>query len=234
MKELINRLLEAGKLDAETAKQLTDEATQIDGKLKSARDESIDRRNKLKEVKSELDDTKTKYTTVLEQLGLDADEDIDMNDIAEKARGKTQADAQKDVQIKRLEKELEKVTSERDGFKTENLNNKRKVALSKAMQKHEWIDSEIVEAHFAGKIEVTEDGVYMKDGQTLEDGIAKFAADKPHLIKAQGQGGSGYEDSKGGKVVNPWSKETRNLTEQGRLFRENPVLAQQLKTQAGA
>ncbi|NGP45977.1 DUF4355 domain-containing protein [Bacillaceae bacterium SIJ1] len=34
-------------------------------------------------------------------------------------------------------------------------------------------------------------------------------------------------------TYNPWKKETRNLTEQGRILRENPELAQKLKTQAG-
>src|SRR5690606_36019732 len=34
-------------------------------------------------------------------------------------------------------------------------------------------------------------------------------------------------------IKNPWSKEHFNLTEQGRIIRENPELAAQLKSQAG-
>lgn len=44
-------------------------------------------------------------------------------------------------------------------------------------------------------------------------------------------GGAG---SKGGSgQVNPWKKETFNLTEQGRITRDNPELAKQLKAAAG-
>jgi DNA repair exonuclease SbcCD ATPase subunit len=35
------------------------------------------------------------------------------------------------------------------------------------------------------------------------------------------------------KNSNPWSKDTLNLTEQGRIFKENPALAAQLKSEAG-
>jgi hypothetical protein len=35
-------------------------------------------------------------------------------------------------------------------------------------------------------------------------------------------------------VVNPWKKETLNLTEQARLLREDPELAKQMKAAAGA
>lgn len=40
------------------------------------------------------------------------------------------------------------------------------------------------------------------------------------------------EQSAGG-IKNPWSKEHFNLTEQGRILRENPELAEQLKMQVG-
>lgn len=36
----------------------------------------------------------------------------------------------------------------------------------------------------------------------------------------------------GGPATNPWVRETRNLTEQARITRENPALAQQLKDAA--
>ncbi len=50
-------------------------------------------------------------------------------------------------------------------------------------------------------------------------------------LKGGAPGGGG---SKGGNgQVNPWKKETINLTEQGRILRENPDLAKQLKVAAG-
>ncbi len=39
--------------------------------------------------------------------------------------------------------------------------------------------------------------------------------------------------SKGNGQINPWKKETFNLTEQGKILRENPELAKQLKVAAG-
>lgn len=39
--------------------------------------------------------------------------------------------------------------------------------------------------------------------------------------------------SKGGSIVNPWKKETENLTQQAQIYRENPELARQLMAQAG-
>lgn len=38
---------------------------------------------------------------------------------------------------------------------------------------------------------------------------------------------------KGGAFANPWAKETFNLTEQGRLFKENPAQAKELAAAAG-
>lgn len=49
-------------------------------------------------------------------------------------------------------------------------------------------------------------------------------------LKGNPPGGGG--SSKGGGQVNPWKQETFNLTEQGRILRENPELAAQLKVAA--
>ncbi|GIQ70753.1 hypothetical protein DUZ99_02045 [Xylanibacillus composti] len=43
----------------------------------------------------------------------------------------------------------------------------------------------------------------------------------------------GGDKGNGSGIVNPWKQETFNLTEQGRLLREKPELAKQLKTAAG-
>lgn len=44
-------------------------------------------------------------------------------------------------------------------------------------------------------------------------------------------GGVGNFGRKGKQIINPWKKETFNLTEQARILRENPTLAQQLKNE---
>lgn len=52
--------------------------------------------------------------------------------------------------------------------------------------------------------------------------------------RATGGGANGSGRGSGGAVKNPWKKETFNLTEQGRLIRENPDLAQRLRAEANA
>jgi predicted RNase H-like nuclease (RuvC/YqgF family) len=89
------------------------------------------------------------------------------------------------------------------------------------------------------KVEVDEQG-NIKAG--LEDQIKSLRESKAFLFvqkQADPQGklkgmnpADGREPSKGG-IKNPWSKEYFNLTEQGRILRENPELAEQLKAQAG-
>jgi hypothetical protein len=46
-------------------------------------------------------------------------------------------------------------------------------------------------------------------------------------------GGAPGSSSTRTKNVNPWAKDTFNLTEQGRIFKENPALAAQFKAEAG-
>jgi len=89
------------------------------------------------------------------------------------------------------------------------------------------------------KVEVDEQG-NIKSG--LEDQLKTLRESKAFLFvqkQADTQGkfkgmnpADGREPSKGG-IKNPWSKEYFNLTEQGRILRENPELAEQLKAQAG-
>ena len=55
-------------------------------------------------------------------------------------------------------------------------------------------------------------------------------------FEATGTTGSGSTGAKTNMapIKNPWKKETFNLTEQGRIFKENPELAQRLKKEASA
>lgn len=48
-----------------------------------------------------------------------------------------------------------------------------------------------------------------------------------------GGGGNANAGGKGGAGVNPWKAETKNITEQGRIIKENPSLAAQFKKAAG-
>lgn len=77
-----------------------------------------------------------------------------------------------------------------------------------------------------------------KDGQTGESAVRQFLSTdfgKKFLknLSCGGGAGNGTNGTNGQQVVNPWKKETLNLTEQARLLREHPELAQQMKASAG-
>lgn len=66
----------------------------------------------------------------------------------------------------------------------------------------------------------------------LDEQLASLKKDKPFLFKQEQQGG--YEPAGGGNPTkNPFAKDSFNLTEQGKLFRENPEQARALAAAAG-
>ena len=67
----------------------------------------------------------------------------------------------------------------------------------------------------------------------MDDIINPMKASSPHLFKAAP--GADYTPAGGGNPsgTNPWKKETFNLTEQGRIYKENPTQARQLAAAAG-
>ena len=73
-----------------------------------------------------------------------------------------------------------------------------------------------------------------KDGKVagLEEQVKSLQETKPFLFKNEGEGS--YKPQNGGKPSsNPFAKETFNLTEQGKLLRENPAQAKELAAAAG-
>lgn len=66
----------------------------------------------------------------------------------------------------------------------------------------------------------------------IEDVVKPLRESSPHLFKGQ----AGYSPAGGTAptAANPWAKETFNLTEQGRIFKENPAQARQMAAAAGA
>ncbi len=74
-----------------------------------------------------------------------------------------------------------------------------------------------------------------KDGKPIgiDDVLKPIKEASPHLFKAQN--GGGYVPAGGGNppAGNPFAKDSWNMTEQGKLFRENPDQARQLAAAAG-
>lgn len=69
----------------------------------------------------------------------------------------------------------------------------------------------------------------------LDEQINPLKQSKPFLFKEIKSKGGNYDPAggAGGNTVNPFKKETFSLTEQGKLFKENPALAKSLAQEAG-
>ena len=78
--------------------------------------------------------------------------------------------------------------------------------------------------------------VLADDGKVagLEDQLKAIKESKGFLFKTEPQG-QGYAPAggSGAGTANPFARDTFNLTEQGRLFRENPTQAKELAAAAG-
>lgn len=76
--------------------------------------------------------------------------------------------------------------------------------------------------------------VYGEDGKVagLSEQVKTLKKEKPFLFKMEKA--QGYNPNAGSEPkVNPFKKDSINLTEQGRLFRENPEEARRLASEAG-
>lgn len=77
--------------------------------------------------------------------------------------------------------------------------------------------------------------IFDKEGNPvgIDDVMKPLKESSPHLFKVDT--GAGYKPAGGGNppVTNPFAKDTYNLTEQGKLFKEHPEQAKQLAAAAG-
>ena len=74
-----------------------------------------------------------------------------------------------------------------------------------------------------------------KDGNPIgvDDLLKPMKESSPHLFKAEK---GGYNPTAGGGpsgATNPWMKDSYNLTEQGRIYRQDPAQARELAAAAG-
>jgi len=177
----VKELLESGSISQEVANALN---TEIQTELKSLRDESASWRVKYKELESTYNEVNSSKTNLEEQL-----KTLDAKIVKAKEDGKKELVTE--LEKERLEKD-ELVTKLNDleattkGLKLEN-------AINTALNGYEVIDKDLISLSLKQSLEVKEDGVVFSDGKSLDDGIKSYFDEKPHLLKASGQGGSGNE-----------------------------------------
>lgn len=92
----------------------------------------------------------------------------------------------------------------------------------------------VFEVNDEGKV-VTRDGVGVTPGIDATVWLTEMQQKRPHWwgpTQGGGAGGSGRNQG-GGSGVNPWSHDGWNMTEQAKIYRENPQRAEQMAKSAG-
>lgn len=161
------------------------------------------------------------------ELGFDSVAEMDAALQAAKDR-----EANEQTETDKLRKENEKLKGQLNDMLT-----KANARLVRAEVKSIAADLEIVDADAAYALMNRDDIAVDDEGNVtgVEDALKALLKAKPYLKgqSAASRSGGDFRNGNGdAKGKNPWSKEHLNLTEQGRIMRENPALAQQLKAEA--
>lgn len=131
-----------------------------------------------------------------------------------------------------LQQKVKDYETEVANLKTAAANTKKEYALKDKLKEAGATDADYIIYKHGG----LDKFVFDKDGTPigLEDVLKPMREASPHLFKAAG-GTGGYKPAGGGNppASNPFAKETFNLTEQGRLFKQNPEQARQMAAAAG-
>ena len=80
---------------------------------------------------------------------------------------------------------------------------------------------------------ITKDNVGVTPGISADVWLTDMQAKRPHWWGPSQGGGAGGNRGGNSGVTNPWSKDAWNLTEQGRIYKENSGKAEQLAKAAG-
>lgn len=158
------------------------------------------------------------------------------------------------TQLSPLERKLAEATkgiTERDGviegFKTKETARTITDAIRDAVSKTQGFNATALEdAISLGErhLTVTEDGKVVTRDNLVQVGVTPgvdavvwltdMQAKRPHWWGTTSGGGAGGNNGRGGtNGANPWAADTWNMTEQARMYKENPTRSAQLATAAG-
>lgn len=219
--------------------------------VKALKDEAAKSRIKARDTEAELVKFKTLGKTVEEiQADLDRIEELEAAN-----GGKIDETKLTELVEVRLKTRLAPVQRELDQAKTQLVEKDGVIAgykdrdikltiadtIRAAGKKSGLLDTAIDDAILLGeRVFVVEEGgsVTAKEGVGVTPGIdpavwlTEMQSKRPHWWgPSQGGGATGGKGGMGGN--NPWTHENWNMTEQGRLYKENPQRAEQLAKSAG-
>lgn len=130
-----------------------------------------------------------------------------------------------------LQKQVKEYKEKADALETEAANTRKEYALKEKLAAAGVLDADYVIYKQGGLDKFAFD----KDGNPIgvEDAVKPLKESSPHLFKTAP--GADYRPAGGGTppAKNPFAKDSFNLTEQGRLLKENPTHAQALAAAAG-
>lgn len=213
----------------------------------------------VKTVRQERDALKP-YQAALKTIGVDAPDGL--TPFVEDLRSQAAKAAGAEEHVERVKKDLEASHTNALAEKDERIQSlikalEAKVVEAESMSAIVAADGKpkLLQPILAQRVRMVEDEgkfsarVFGADGEPMLDGSGGFMSIEGYLKKlkadtdfddafnASGTRGPGTapggRGSPGSSGKNPWAKDTRNMTEQGRIERENPTLAARLKAEAG-
>ena len=186
MLKILEKLLGAGKISEEVAKEID---TDLSGELKKLRDESAKWRTKYNELNSTYEEVVSSKSKLEEQV-----KNIDEKIKKAKDEGKKELVTELEKEKQEKSELMQKLNELENTTKTLKIEN----ALSKVLATYEVLDNEIVSDVLKSKLQVVENEIKFDDGLPLEEGVKKFFESKPHLLKPKGNEGSGAGSSGSG------------------------------------
>lgn len=130
-----------------------------------------------------------------------------------------------------LQKKITDYETEITNLKTVATNTQKEYALKDKLKEVGVLEPDYIIYKLGGLDKFTFD----KDNKPIgvDDVLKPMKEASPHLFKTQKGGGYTPAGGENPPTSNPFAKDTWNMTEQGKLFRENPDQARQMAAAAG-
>jgi hypothetical protein len=246
--EKLKQLIEASsdaELKTQAAALIATAETEVTGlsdekaALLRKRDELLGKLNKYKKFDAHPDVDIDELLQIKDRYeNLDSESKSKYQDLYEKDKtdfAKRLEQIEKERAQERLDRENEQKTLAAEKLKTATI-------LEFSKPEYNVFDPEQLFMLIGPQIRFSEAGKLISGDEYKEVAISDFLTglkDQPRYqnqFKANGANGSGSTPSQGSGgsgTVNPWKKESFNLTQQGRMMRENPTLAASMKAAAG-
>src|SRR5690554_8172390 len=213
--------------------------------LKAKRDELLDAQRKLKDDIKRFEGIDPERARKLEQMLAENEEakliaDGKIDELVNKRLSREQATWQSQLEAK--DAEAQKLQKQIEALQGATIASGIASAAAKAGLAPTAIeDAQLIAKHSGWAVEdgqpVLRNGeevVRGKDGPiTFDEWLESQRETRPHWFPSPKGAGSLGNKSGGQLSDNPWKKESFNLSQQGRLIKENPALAAQMKAEAG-